>query len=206
MKRLIYLFALLCATTAIPSCDEAPENPGDFGVASTLEVMPSVVSKVDGLSYELKLARSKDTTYVYPYTVKELIVDENGEPILDETGNKQYTETEKLVTSKITARYFEMEPIMLPAKVDTFSITLKSNARWKAPVPSSGGKAQWYFNYNILTGGTSTAGGGDGQIDFRVLRNRNYKRAVPAEQYIITSDSTVMYKLIFIQSGEKDNK
>ena len=104
MKRLIYLFALLCATTAIPSCDEASENPGDFGVASTLEVMPSVVSKVDGLSYELKLARSKDTTYVYPYTVKELIVDENGEPILDETGNKQYTETEKLVTSKITAR------------------------------------------------------------------------------------------------------
>ena len=204
MKRFIYLLALACAAVAVPSCDEAAENPGDFSVASTLEVMPTVVSKVDGISYELKLARSKDTTYVYTYVVKELVVDADGEAILDENGNKQYTETEKLVTSKITAKYFEMEPVLLPAKADTFSIALKSNARWKAPEPSSGGKVQWFFNYNLLNGGTSTAGGGDGQLDFRVLRNRNKLRAVPAEQYILTSDSTVMYKLIFNQAGEKD--
>lgn len=204
MKRLIYLIALMCAAVAIPSCDEAPENPGDFSVASTLEVLPEVVSKVDGTAYELKLARTKDTTYVYSYTEKELIVDDDGEPILDSEGNRQYNETIKLVKSKITARYVEMEPVLLPAKADTFSISIKSNARWKAPVPSAGGKVQWFFNYNILTGGTSTSGGGDGQLDFRVLRNRNYKRVVPAEQYIITSDSTVMYKLVFNQSGEKD--
>lgn len=204
MNRLTYIIALMSAAMLVPSCDEVPENPGDFSIASTLEVLPSVVSKQDGVTYDLKLARSKDTTYVYTYIVKELIVDGNGDPILDGSGNLQYTETEKKVTSKITARYFEMEPILLPAKADTFSISLKSNARWKAPVPSAGGKVQWYFNYNILTGGTSTAGGGDGQLDFRVLRNRNKKRAVPAEQYILTSDSTVMYKLVFNQSGEKD--
>ena len=39
---------------------------------------------------------------------------------------------------------------------------------------------------------------------FRTTRNKNYRRSVVAVQDIMTSDSTVLVRLNFVQRGEKD--
>lgn len=64
-------------------------------------------------------------------------------------------------------------------------------------MPNAGGKAQWFFTQRL-------AGGGDGTVVASVVRNKYYKKTVDAVQYILTSDSTTMYKLVFGQRGEKD--
>lgn len=99
--------------------------------------------------------------------------------------------------SGITAHIVTLDPIQLGSPADTVQISLKSNARWMVPMPSNGGKAQWFFTQNL-------AGGGDGVVRAAVSRNRNKSRSVPAVQYIITSDSTQWYKVTFRQSGERD--
>lgn len=186
------------------SCeDEVAKNPGDFNLKATLEIDPNIVS-TGGFNQELKLLRSVDTTYQYPSIKYDTLFDASGEPILGPDGKMQITTDTTWVPGNITARMDEYELMTLPAQADTFTLTLHSNARWKAPVPSAGGKVQWFYNYNLLTGSTSTAGGGDGYVYFRVTRNRNKKRAVVAVQDIMTSDSTVLVRLRFIQSGERD--
>ena len=203
MRSLLLAAVTLIGIGAMVSCDEVAENPGDFSIKSTLEVMPQLTS-IHGDVYDLEVVREIDTTYQYPYTVRDTVKDASGEPVIGPTGEYEITEVTKYYSSKTTARYVEMAPVVLPSKADTFQITLKSNARWKAPVPSAGGKVQWYFNYNVINGATTVSGGGDGTVDFRVARNKNYKRSVQAQQYILTADSTVMYKLVFVQKGEKD--
>lgn len=186
------------------SCeDDVAKNPGDFSLKSTLAIDSKIVS-TGGFSDDLKLLRSIDTTYQYPSIKHDTLFDEAGEPILGPDGKLQITSDTIWVAGNITARMDEYELMTLPAKADTFTLTLHSNARWKAPVPSTGGKVQWFYNYNLLTGSTSTAGGGDGYVYFRVTRNRNKKRAVVAVQDIMTSDSTVLVRLRFVQSGERD--
>lgn len=197
MKKLIYMLALgllYCAT----GCEDEPGNPGDFSVKSVLEI-GAVTSLTTGDEYSLTVAREIDSTYMYSYTVNDTVKDENGEPEIGADGNYIINTEIRYYPSRVTARFIEMEPITLASSVDTFSIALKSNARWLAPVPDAGGKVQWYYNVNSTTGG-----GGDGAVNFRVTRNRNYTRAVDAVQYIHTQDSTVMYKLVFKQAGEKD--
>lgn len=184
------------------SCENVIENPGDYSVKPTLEIATSVTS-IGGTEYPMSVVSERDTAYRYFYTKRDTLKDAAGEPILDEHGAQQITIDTIYYNSKTHAHFVEMALVTLPSAADTFRITLKSNARWKSPVPSTGGKVQWYFNYNILTGGTTTAGGGDGEINFRTLRNRGVKRPVNAVQYIFTSDSTVMYKLTFAQSGER---
>ncbi|MBR6456775.1 MAG: hypothetical protein IKS72_07615 [Prevotella sp.] len=111
---------------------------------------------------------------------------------------------------EITAKFIEYELVTLPSPADTFSVALKSNAKWKAPIPGTGGKAQWYYRYSFLTNadmGDSDAqrfSGGDGTVSFRVSRNKNFKRPVTAVQDIITADSTFWIRLNFTQKGEKD--
>lgn len=195
---------LAAAALGVAACeDDEAKNPGDFNLKSTLEIDPQIVG-TSGYTSQLKLARSVDTTYMYPSVRHDTLLDEKGEPILGADGKLQITHDTTWVAGRITARMDEYELLTLPANADTFTLTLRSNARWKAPVPSAGGKVQWYYNYNLLTGSTSTAGGGDGYVYFRVTRNRNKKRAVQAVQDIITGDSTVLVRLHFTQSGERD--
>ena len=63
---------------------------------------------------------------------------------------------------------------------------------------------QWFYNYNVRPGTPSTAGGGDGWVDFRVSRNKNKRRSVVAVQDIYTNDSSAFVRLHFAQRGEKD--
>lgn len=203
MKKLLLFIVLFGAMSTIVSCEKVAENPGDYDLKATLE-LGSVVTSIGGTEYPLTVSREIDTTYRYSYTENDTTKDANGDPVIGEDGNLIIRTDTLWYTGITSARYIEMEPILLPSTADTFSIKLTSNARWRAPLPSAGTGVQWYFSYNITTGGTSLTGGGDSEVDFRVTRNRGRQRAVTAVQYIFTSDSTVMYKLQFNQSGERD--
>ena len=197
---------MLCATCLLlcTACEKDSLNTyGDYSVRSQLELLPEVVS-IHGDSYPLVIARTVDTTFRYFRTEQDTIKNAEGKPLLDSNGNLQL-EYDTIWYTGTTGRFTEYEPVILPPQADTFTIALRSNAQWKAPVPSTGGKVQWFYNYNLRTTGTnSTAGGGDGYVDFRVSRNRNYKRAVTAVQDIYTNDSAAFSRLYFVQKGERD--
>lgn len=197
----------MCCLTALllgTSCEKEDtlNTFGDYSIQSQLELIPEVVS-IHGDIYPLTVARSVDTTYRYFSTKEDTIKNEEGKPLLDSNGRLQFV-YDTIWYNGTSGKFTEYELVELPSQADTFSISLRSNAQWKAPVPSTGGKVQWFYNYNIRTGTTSTAGGGDGWVDFRVSRNKNYKRAVIAVQDIYTSDSAAFIRLHFRQKGEKD--
>lgn len=200
------LSAILCVTALLlsASCekDDTLNTFGDYSVRSQLELIPQVVS-IHGDTIPLIVSRSIDTTYRYFRTEEDTIKDEAGEPLLDASGNLQFV-YDTIWSYGTTGRFTEYELVELPSQADTFSISLRSNAQWKAPVPSTGGKVQWFYNYNVRTGTTSTAGGGDGWVDFRVSRNKNKRRSVVAVQDIYTNDSSAFVRLHFAQRGEKD--
>lgn len=205
MRKLLFIPLILGLVSAfVVSCDETNENPGDFSLKATLSIDPVVVSKT-GTEYPLNVARVVDTTYRYFYTESDTTKDANGEPVIGNDGKLIIKVDTIWYNSKITAKLTEYDLVELPSAADTFTIKLVSNARWMAPVPSSGGKVQWYFNYNLLTGTTSLSGGGDGNVYFRTVRNKNKRRSVVAVQDIMTSDSTVLARLNFVQKGEKDD-
>lgn len=196
---------LLCTTCLLLStaCEKDALNTyGDYSIRSQLELLPEVVS-IHGESYPLVVSRTVDTTYRYFRTEEDTIKNAEGNPLLDSNGNLQFV-YDTIWFNGTTGKFTEYEPIVLPSPADTFTISLRSNAQWKAPVPSTGGKVQWFYNYNVRTGTTSTAGGGDGYVDFRVSRNRNKTRAVVAVQDIYTNDSASFARLHFIQKGERD--
>ena len=186
------------------ACEKVAENPGDFNVKATLEFSPaSALSKVDGTNYEFRVLEVKDTAFVSNYTKNDTTFDANGEPLIGPDGKIVVkVDTIYFKTGKV-GRYYEMETIVLPSYADTFTVHIKSNALWKAP-QFKPKKAQWFFNYNLKTDGTSLYGGGDSYFYFRTKRNKNKSRSEKAEQFIYTSDSTVMYHFVFSQKGEKD--
>lgn len=173
MRKLLYGAAVLLAVCA---CDDEVTNPGDFTVQSTLSV--ERIWTASGKEYPVNIVREKDTVY---------------------QASKFDEETDELVWYDTDTRghFVELSLNTLPPEADTIFIKVKSNAKWKAPMPDNGGKTQWYFT-------TRQAGGGDGTVVANVTRNRNKQRPVDAAQYVMTSDSAVMYKVTFAQTGEKD--
>ncbi len=194
MKRLLYFIFLIGGLSYLSSCEKEAKNPGDFSLKSELEVI-GITSK-SGEVFDLEVLRSIDSTYRYFYEKKDTLKDESGNYIF-ESGKYQVRIDSVYYNSNITAKFVELKKIILEPRMDTILIALRSNAKWKAPMPSSGGKAQWFFTQNL-------AGGGNGKVTVAVTRNKNYERTVDAEQYILTSDSTIMYKLVFGQKGERD--
>lgn len=199
----------------ILSCEDEAENPGDFNLKSELTMDPMVMVSTSGLSYTLEEETAYDTVFTNTFEKIDTTfeVDANGNFVLDSNGKKipVIGSDGRLVTTTtpITfetgkrGRFHKMKMIMLEPAADTFTIHIKSNARWRAPqyAPT---KAQWFFNYNLRTDGNSLTGNGDGYFYFRTLRNKNKTRVEPVPQYIFTSDSTVMYQLNFGQAGERD--
>ena len=204
MKKTLSVILCMISLLSYTACekDTTLNTFGDYSIQSQLELFPEVIS-VNGDSYPLVAARTADTTYRYFYTEEDTIKNAEGKPLLDSNGNLQLV-YDTIWYNGTTGKFTEYELVELPAQADTFTISLRSNAQWKAPVPPTGGKVQWFYNYNLRTGTTSTAGGGDGYVDFRVSRNRNYKRAVVAVQDIYTNDSSVFVRLYFVQKGERD--
>ena len=204
MKKTLSSILSMAVLLLVAACEREYilNTYGDYSIQSQLELLPEVVS-INGDVYPLTVSRSIDTTYRYFRTEEDTVRNVEGKPLLDANGKLQFV-YDTIWFNGTTGRFTEYELVELPATADTFTISLRSNAQWKAPVPSTGGKVQWYYNYNIRTGTTSTAGGGDGFVDFRVSRNRNYKRAVIAVQDIYTNDSTAFIRLHFRQRGERD--
>ena len=175
------------------ACEDDATNPGDFSLKPTLEV--TGIASASNNSYTFNLARSIDTTYRYFYTESDTLKDQNGNLVKDEQGNYQITKDSIYYDGQTTGKLYEMEKIMLDPDIDTLMISIASNCKWKAPMPSSGGKVQWFFTQNL-------AGGGDGTLTVAVTRNRNASpRAVDAVQIVHTPDSTIMYKLIKRKKG-----
>ena len=200
MKRLFYSIAAVLALGMIVACENEPKNPGDFNKACTLDVAGPVVSLKTGKTYELKVARETDTVYKYLYVLKDTMLDDAGKPIIGSNGQPITKDDSVYIYSKIKARLIEMEPLYLPGAADTFCVDINSNARWLAPAPILPGDiSPWIFNHN-----SSTTGGGDSQLLWRTIRNRSNTRSTTAMQQIITSDSTVMYRIPIKQYGERD--
>ena len=146
MKKLFYALVLMAAGLGFVACDDdEAKNPGDFNLKSTLEMDTKIVS-TQGFEGQLELLESRDTTYEYQVTKYDTLKDENNKPILDAEGKLQITTETSWVKGGLTAKMHEYKLVTLPSKADTFTLALKSNARWKAPVPSAGGKVQWYYN------------------------------------------------------------
>lgn len=194
MRKLL-CFLSLFGFIGLYSCEKEAENPGDYNLKSELRVLGVSTKNLGDL--DMKVLRCIDTTYVRFYETNDTLVDANGNPILDSKGQLQITKDTTYYNGNITAKFVEIEKLTLDSPVDTIYVSLESNAKWQAPMPSSGGKAQWFFTQRL-------AGGGDGTMIASIVRNKNYTRSVDAVQYILTSDSTTMYKLVFGQKGEKD--
>lgn len=201
MKRFFYAIAVVLAAGLVVSCESDPKNPGDFTKAATLEITGPVVSLKTGKTYDLKVARETDTVYKYLYVLKDTVFDENGKPVIGPDGKPIATDDSVYIYSKIKAKLIEMEPLFLPGPADTFNLDITSNARWLAtePVKENDDDVQWYHNFN-----STHSGGGNSSLQFYTDRKRGSRRDNVMVQQVITSDSTIMYRIPFYQYGEGD--
>lgn len=214
MKKLL-AFVLVGITLTILSCEDEAENPGDFNLKAELTMDPMLMTSTSGLTYTLEEEEAFDTVFTSTFekidTTFEIdaygnfVIGEDGKkiPVIGSDGNIVTTKIPVTFETGKRGVFHRMKLIKLESKADTFTIHIKSNAKWQAPqyAPT---KAQWFFNYNLRTDGNSLTGNGDGYFYFRTLRNKNKTRVEPVPQYIFTSDSTVMYQLNFGQAGERD--
>lgn len=214
MKKLIGFALAVGALLSVLSCEDEAENPGNFSLKAELTI-DSVMTSTLGHKYILEEEAVFDTAYTNTYEKRDTTfeVDDDGNFVLDEKGKKipVIGGDGKLIikVDTITFRtgkrgvFHKMKLIKLESPADTFTIHIRSNAKWRAPEYAPK-KAQWFFNYNLRTGSNSLTGNGDSYFYFRTLRNKNKTRVEPVPQYILTSDSAVMYQLNFVQAGERD--
>ena len=194
MKNLLNLVLLSGFLFILFSCEKnGMENPGDFNLKAELSVVG--ISTKSGLDFPVKVLRAIDTTYVRSYERPDTLKDADGNYILNSSGEYQIEKVKVYYEGRLTAKFFELEKITLDSHLDTVVIEVASNSMWKAPMPSSGGRLAWFMTQRM-------AGGGDAYIRAEVLLNKTGKpRKVDAVQYVFTSDSTIMYKLVFGQNN-----
>lgn len=189
MKKILYLIATGLLTCAVAACDDEPKNPGDYSINADLNV-GNIVSKVNGEVFDLNINRTFDTIFMTNYVVRDTIQNPDG---------TQTINTDTIWQKRpFTTKYIEAGPVLLPSTVDTFAISITSNAKWYAPVPTRPAGANWYTNLGV------TSGGGDGKIEFSTLVNNTTLRPYARDLYVYTSDSTVMWKININQRGARD--
>lgn len=204
------------ALFAFYSCEEEAENPGNFNLKAEL-TLDSVMTSTLGRRYVLEEEAVFDTAYTDTYEKRDTTfeTDAEGNFVLDDNGKKipvigndgKYIIKIDTITFRTGKRgvFHKMKMIKLEWEEDTFTMHIKSNAKWRAPEPvMPDGKVQWLYNYNLRTGGNSLTGNGNSSFYFRVDKNKNYSRKNTVSQLIFTSDSTVMYQIEFGQAGKKD--
>lgn len=184
MRKLFYLIlGGVLLGIGFTSCDDEPDNPGDFSITGTLGVM-SITSN-SGNTYGLEIAREFDST-ITRYNV-----------LLGTVVNPDGTETETKDTVWYTdgvCHYVKMKQVDLAPNADTITVVVSSNARWNAPQPTVKGR-RWYA---VMNG----AGNGDGYLTVDILENTSATaRTNVALQQIITSDSATIYEIPFGQLG-----
>lgn len=190
--------SLAFAVAGMASCEDTYENPGDFSIQATLDIDREVTA-YSGATYALTVASTSDSVFTHEYTVSDTLKHDDGSYVYNDRGQLTITSETKTYPSKFTTKVIDMEPVLLSSAEDTLKIHVVSNARWTADQPKVSTGAQWYYNYL-----SSVAGGGNGVVYFRTVRNKNYQRKGTATQEIMTSDSTVLIRIPFKQSGEKD--
>ena len=204
------------ALFAFYSCEEEAENPGNFNLKAEL-TLDSVMTSTLGRRYVLEEEAVFDSAYTDTYEKRDTTfeTDAEGNFVLDDNGKKKpvigndgkYIIKIDTITFRTGKRgvFHKMKMIKLEWEEDTFTMHIKSNAKWRAPEPvMPDGKVQWLYNYNLRTGGNSLTGNGNSSFYFRVDKNKNYSRKNTVSQLIFTSDSTVMYQIEFGQAGKKD--
>ena len=192
MKNLLILVLLFGGLFVFFSCEKnGMDNPGDFSLKAELNVVG--ISTKSGLEYPVNVIRAIDSTYVRTYERTDTVKDENGNYVLDADGKYTFEKVKISYEGNITAKFFELEKILLEPQADTLVVEIVTNSIWKAPMPSSGGRLAWFLT-------PKTAAGGHAYVSAALLENPTKNpRKVDAVQYIFTSDSTVMYKLVFGQ-------
>lgn len=194
MKKLIFMLSV-GVLLYVAACDDAPDNPGDFGLKSSFE-LTSLKSLTRGEEYNLKVVGECDS--VFEHVQKVVVLDEFGDTVFEDDEVTPVTE-EVMVKGYTTTHLYELEPIVIRwtkemrdagFSKDTFELSLKSNARWKVGTVES----DYTYAANFYTNANGTlAGGGDGAINFCCTMFTGGSFSV--YQPIFTSDSTVMYLL-----------
>lgn len=197
MFKLSHLLLIIMAITLLCGCEQKYENPGDFNLKSSLEIIQ--IYDTLGNTFPFEVLRSIDTTYLYPRITRDTLKDASGNPILDNQNKLQITIDTAYVPGKKTARYIELDTIVIGSARNELHIDLKTNARWQAPTPNFGTKVPWYVTQTGV-------GGGDGTIKAKIsLGLATKRRPVLAKQFIFTQDSLVMYKLMFDQKAQNEH-
>ncbi len=191
-----HLLILFIALITLFSCEEKMENPGDFNLKSTLEIVQ--IYDTLGNIYPVEILSSIDTTYHYPKITRDTLKDESGNPKLDSNNNLQITTDTNYVAGNKTARYIVLDTILLVSTRNELRIDIQSNARWQAPTPDFGNKIPWYITQ-------TSNGGGDSTIKSRISNGLpSSRRPTLADQFIFTRDSLVMFKVTFNQKGRNE--
>lgn len=189
MRKLFYLLlGGLLLSAGFTSCEDDPDNPGDYSIRGSLDVIG--ISSMLGEEYELVISREFDSTIMRYNIIRDTIWTDK------EAGESTILE-DTVWYADGTCRYVEMEQIDLSPERDTLVLSLTSNARWTAPTPENP-TPRWYALQ-------SNAGGGDSDIEIVISRNgsTNPRRNVQV-QYIYTSDSATIYEIPFLQMGRSN--
>lgn len=204
MKKLVWGIGILCSVGILWSCEDTPENPGDFNAKAELSMGTHFWALSDpSRTYPLEIDTRRDTTYKYRYTINDTVFEyfndgKDSTYVYDEHGKPLVNVTDSFYFSSKTAELIVMKPIYLENYSDTVMAQVFTNARWTAKQPAPSG-TEWLYNYN-----STEAGGGDSEFGLRTDRFRGAKKRGPLYQYVFTSDSMICVKIPVYQKGRED--